>query len=109
MPNCSFDISDEVIIISALIVIIDVKADILSGFEYVVNGKGLAEVGIDVIFYGLGPAEGCEMVLSEISFVGDFDVGVGFAEDVEVFEAAATQEEFYPFEHIVCGLHVLSI
>lgn len=69
MSNSSLYIADKVIVVSTFIIIIHVKADILSGFEDVFNRKGLTKVRVDIVFYGLCPAQRCEMLLSEITFV----------------------------------------
>lgn len=73
MADSGFDVADEVIVAAVFVVVIDVKANVLSRFEDVVDGEGLAEVRVDVIFDGLGPPQRHVLLLGEITFIGHFD------------------------------------
>jgi hypothetical protein len=75
------------VIVFAIIFIVDFKSYLLADFKYVVKGEGFGEVRVEVIIYGLGFPE---VAFGEVGvgFEEDFDIRVGFGEDVHVEEVS---------------------
>lgn len=98
-------IANEVIGVATTIVIKHVESNVLSGLEDIVYAETFAEVWVDVILDSLGSSERSVEVLAKVSLVGNFDVGIRLAKDVEILEVSAAEKQFYSFEEIACCLH----
>jgi hypothetical protein len=73
-PNIGFDAANEIVV--SIIIIKDVKSDVLPALKNVVDLKGLFKVWVKIVHCSLSPAIKCILLDVKISSEIDFDVRI---------------------------------